>query len=117
MMTMVVCSCGFTKEIKNGEAAYEQKKYALAADMLKDEYKKQPNKRKAAKLSYLLGSSYEILNEIQRSIRWYEKAVRAEYGEQADRGLARVHKQSGNYAAALDIWKVLSKVHTQDQMI
>ncbi|MEJ6613090.1 MAG: OmpA family protein [Saprospiraceae bacterium] len=117
MMTMVVCSCGLTKEIKNGEAAYEQKKYALAADMLKDEHKKQSNKRNAARLSYLLGSSYEILNEIQRSIRWYEKAVRAEYGEQADRGLARVHKQSGNYAAALDIWKVLSKVHTQDQMI
>ena len=117
MMTMVVCSCGLTKEIKNGEAAYEQKKYALALDMLKDEHKKESNKRNAARLSYLLGSSYEILNDIQRSIRWYEKAVRAEYGEQADRGLARVHKQSGDYAAALDIWKGLSRVHTQDQMI
>lgn len=117
IMTIVVYSCALTKEIKNGEAAYEQKKYALAVDMLKDEHKKESNKRNAARLSYLLGSSYEILNDIHRSIRWYEKAVRAEYGEQADRGLARVHKQSGDYAAALDIWKGLSRVHTQDQMI
>ncbi len=117
LITLVLYSCAFTKEIKNGEAAYEQKKYAVAVEMLKAEHKKKSNKRNASRTSYLLGSSYERLNDIQRSIRWYEKAVRANYGEQADRGLARVYKQSGDYTAALDIWKSLAKVHSQDQMI
>ncbi len=116
-VVLMVCGCAFTKELKDGESAYEQKKYAVAIEMLKEEHKEESNKRNAARIAYLLGSSYEILNDVNRSIRWYEKAVRANYGEQADRGLARVYKQSGDYAAALDIWKSLNKLHSQDQMI
>jgi len=110
-------SCAFTKEVKNGETAYDQKKYALAIEMLKEEYKEESNDRKAARINYLLGSSYEILNDIPRAIRYYEKAVKANYGEQADRGLARSYKMGGDYSEAMTIWQTLSRVHPQDQMI
>lgn len=117
IMIAFICSCALTNEIKNGEAAYEQKKYAVAVEMLKKEHKGQSSKRNASRIAYLLGSSYEILNDIPKAIRWYEKAVRDNYGEQADRGLARVYKQSGDYATSLEIWTNLSRIHSQDQMI
>ncbi len=117
LVAMFVTSCAFTKEVKNGETAYEQKKYALAIEMLKEEYKNESNSRKAARMNYLLGSSYEILNDISRATRYYEKAVKDGYGEQAQRGLARSYKMSGDYAQALKIWKELSRIHSQDQMI
>lgn len=114
---MSMASCSFTKEVKNGETAYEQKKYALAIEMLKEEYKNESNTRKASRLSYLLGSSYEILNDIPRAIRYYEKSVKDKYGEQAKRGLARCYKMSGDYTDALSIWNDLARLHSQDQMI
>lgn len=117
IVAMCITSCAFTKEVKNGETAYEQKKYALAIEMLKEEYKNESNSRKSSRISYLLGSSYEILNDIPRAIRYYEKAVKEDYGEQAQRGLARSYKMSGDYADALVIWKELSRIHSQDQMI
>lgn len=109
--------CAFTKEVKNGESAYENKMYALAVELLKDEYKEESNDRKAARISYLLGSSYEILNDVPRAIRYYEKSVKDNYGEQAKRGLARVYKMSGDYGAALSIWQQLGREHGQDAMI
>jgi len=117
IVLICVAGCAFTKEVKNGETAYEQKKYALAIEMLKEEHKDESNKRKSARLSYLLGSSYEILNDVPRSIRYYEKAVKNNYGEQADRGLARMYKMSGDYGGALAIWKQLGREHGQDQLI
>lgn len=117
LLTIGLVGCAFTKEIKNGETAYAQKKYAVAVEMLKEEYKNESNSRKASRLSYLLGSSYEILNDIPRAIRYYEKAVRDNYGEQAQRGLARSYKMVGDYSEALKIWNELSRIHSQDQMI
>lgn len=112
-----VCSCATTNNKVNGESAYEQKKYADAIELLTEEYKEESNPRQASRIAYFAAASYENLNDISHAIRWYEKAVRGDYGEVAERGLARSYKQNGDYAGALEIWNDLQRKHPSDNQI
>lgn len=117
IMASICMQCSITKEIKNGESAYELKQYAVAVEMLSEEYKKESNDRAAARIAYLLGSSYEILRDHSKAVRWYSKAERDGYGEAATRALAKALKKNAEYEESYRLYRDLQEKHPSDPMI
>lgn len=102
-----MASCSFGKKVKTGEMAYERKQYAVAVEMLAQEYEKSDNTRFRARLSYLLGMSYSFLEENRLAINWLEKSVDKGYGNEALLAIAKAYKKSGDYQAAIGAYERL----------
>jgi len=107
LLVVFVASCGFGKKIKTGEMAYERKQYAVAVEMLSQEYEKADNTRFRARQSYLLGMSYAYLEENRLAISWLEKSVDNGYGNEALLAIAKEYKKSGDYQSSIDSYQKL----------
>lgn len=117
LLVFMSFSCSVNKKVDTGESAYDHKQYAKAIELLLEEYEDDNNSREAARKAYLLGSSYEILNNIVESKKWYRTATKTQYGESAQKGYARVLKMSGDYQGALAEWQELQKKFPSDNQI
>ena len=102
-----LASCGFGKKIKTGEMAYERKQYAVAVEMLSQEYEKLDNVRIQANHAYLLGMSYGYLEENRLAINWLERAVDKGFGNEALLSIAKAYKKAGDYQSAIGAYEKL----------
>lgn len=107
ILGLTYASCSFGKKVKTGEMAYEIKQYAVAVDMLSNEYEESDNTRQRARKAYLLGMSYGFLEENRLSIIWLERAIDKGYGNEALLAIAKAYKKSGNYQAAINAYQQL----------
>ncbi len=99
--------CSFGKKVKTGEMAYERKQYAVAVEMLSQEYDKSDNTRLRARHAYLLGMCYIYLEENRLAINWLEKSVDKGYGNEALLAIAKAYKKSGDYQSSIDAYQQL----------
>lgn len=107
LVALILSSCSFGSKIKTGEMAYERKQYAVAVEMLSEEYEKSDNTRFRARHAYLLGMCYTYLEENRLAISWLEKSVDKGYGNEALLAIARAYKKSGDYQAAVGAYQQL----------
>ncbi len=104
---LMIAGCNLTTKIKSGEMAYERKQYAVAITMLQDEYETTTSVNARAKKAFLLGKSYQMVNNNKESIRWLEDAVSKNYGPEALNELAFAYKSDGNYNKAIGAFESL----------
>lgn len=107
LVVLFLSGCSFGKKVKSGEMAYEIKQYAVAVEMLSEEYAASDNTRQRARKAYLLGMSYIYLEENRLAINWLEKAIDKGYGNEALLAIAKEYKKSGDYQAAIDAYNQL----------
>jgi len=81
--------------------AFDRKQYAVAVEMLLEEYENQSSKNDKARKAYFLGKSYEYLKEDKDALYWFEQAVRLDYGIEAIRDIAYSYKNNGEYRKAI----------------
>jgi outer membrane protein OmpA-like peptidoglycan-associated protein/tetratricopeptide (TPR) repeat protein len=93
--------CSLSKKINSGEMAFDRKQYAVAVEMLLEEYENQSSKNDKARKAYFLGKSYEYLKEDKDALYWFEQAVRLDYGIEAIRDIAYSYKNNGEYRKAI----------------
>lgn len=72
-------SCGTTQNIKDGTMAFQQKSYALAATLFKNEYSEESEQRQKAEKAFMAGESYRLSNNVKEAEKWYAEALRLEY--------------------------------------
>jgi len=101
-----LCACTFTKKIKTGEAAIDRKQYRVAIDFLEEEFRAARSKEVSARKAYLLGECYTKVNEIDNATKWYDEAVRLDYGPKAYWSLANSFKQKGAYKKAIGLYRL-----------
>ena len=104
---LLLVGCSFGKKVKTGEMAYEIKQYAVAVEMLSQEYEKSDNTRLRARKAYLLGMSYVYLEENKLAINWLEKAIDKGYGNEALLAIAKAYKKSGDYRSSIEAYEQL----------
>lgn len=104
---IILAGCSFGKKVKTGEMAYEIKQYAVAVEMLSQEYEKSNNTRLRARKAYLLGMSYAYLEENRLAINWLEKSIDKGYGNEAILAIAKAYKKSGDYQSSIDAYEQL----------
>ena len=100
-------SCSLSQKIKDGDTAYERKQYAVAKEMLEDEYDESSNDKVKARKAYLLGRTYFYLKNDKFSVEWLEKAVVRNHGNDAIRDLAYGYKSLGQYTKAIQTFELL----------
>jgi len=113
----LISSCSFGTKIKNGEMAFDRKQYAVAVDMLSNEYNNTDNPRTRARYAYLLGMSYVYLEENTLAIKWFESAVDKGYGNEALLELAKAYKKIGDYQSSINAYEQLKKNSNSDRLI
>lgn len=100
-------ACTYTEKIRDGATAYEVKQFAVAAEMLKKEYKKTKSRVDKGKIAYMLAESYKKTNRIDQAAEWYLTAYDNSYGVDALKGYAFALKQMEEYDQAAEAFKNL----------
>ena len=98
---LLLSNCTTIEKIKDGQTAYERKQYAKAISLLSAEYNGNKNKETKAKKAFLLGQSYQKVNQNKASISWYLRAFNDGYGPEALLNYGRALKQDEQYEQAI----------------
>lgn len=112
----LISSCTFTKKIKDGTMAFELKQYAVAVEMLEEEFISANDERSKARIAYTIGESYWEMGEIEQALPWYSKAISNQYGPKAIEKKAFTLKQLERYKEAASIFQSLLQESPQTQL-
>lgn len=114
LLLLTLLSCAYTNKVNNGQVAYDSKKYSIAVELLQKEYlNSDENDIKAAR-AYMLGKSYQFLNDNKKALRWFDKAVEHKYGPVAIREKAFALKRDQQYVEAIKAFEELERVTGKD---
>jgi len=99
--------CDFTYKIKSGEEAYEVKQYAVAAEMLHEEYSQIGTPQEQAQKAFMLAQSYEQMNNPGQAAHWFQVAAEDGYGDEALARYADNLAKMQRYEEAIDVYRHL----------
>lgn len=105
VFTLVV-SCTFTKQIKNGETAIDRKQYRVAIEFFEEEIRSSSSKEETAHKAFRLGECYTMVNEVDNATKWFDEAVRLDYGPKAYWALADNFKKKEAYQKAIGLYRL-----------
>ncbi len=108
----ILCLCLFAAcggVIKTGEQAWQYKRYAKGVVMLRDEFNKEKNQDKKARLAFLMGDSYLNMGQFSNSISWFKKAIDLGYANVALEKYAFALKQNEDYEDAIRAFTILAE--------
>lgn len=93
-------ACSSTFQVRDGDTAFELKKYAKAIEFYTKEYENSRMRENQAEKSFLLAESYYRTGNFQTASQWYEVAIGHGYGVKAREGKARTLMNMEQYAEA-----------------
>lgn len=100
-------SCSINKGIKNGAHAYQLKQYHVAIDMLADEFASEKNDTKKAEIAFLLGDSYQNVNDYSNSVDWFNTSLKLFDRPETLHELAYAFKKTEQYGKAANAFSML----------
>jgi len=103
MLLLVLQSCNVTLPVKDGQTAYELKKYVLAASMLQEDYEKAKDKAEKHLIATKIGESYLAYSQTSKAEFWFKRAVDLDVDPQSMFQYAMVLKQNEKYEEAIQI--------------
>ncbi len=92
--------CNYTQKIKDGTTAYERKQYAVAVQMLPNEFAKEDGLEGRSKLAMMLADSYRVLNQPEKSKEWFLKTYELNGNPDALKNYAFALKELQEYDKA-----------------
>ncbi len=101
-------SCNYTQKINDGKISYDLKRYAEAAPLLEKEYRKTKDLKAKAKLAYYVAESYDKMNNSDKALEWYRKAMDDGMGVKAMEKYAYALKRAEMYSEAMGYFSDLS---------
>ena len=106
-LALLTNSCSFTYKIKSGEEAYEVKQYAVAVEMLQEEYNSTPSEEQRAYLAFLAGKSYDMMNQPEDASDWYARSIDAGAGASVREHYATSLRTQERYQEAIVVYEEL----------
>jgi peptidoglycan-associated lipoprotein len=100
-------ACSYTLPIKDGQTAYERKRFADAIPMLEKEFSSTKTRAQKGRLAYLIADSYARTGRAESALEWYKTAYDNNGGPDALRGYAFSLKKLQRYADAREAFKNL----------
>lgn len=102
---ITLAGCTLTKKVKDGDTAFRLKQYAVAVDMLEQEFRAMNGVDDKYRKALYLAESYDILQEYDEAIKWYEKASDLKDSPELSTSLAYAYKKNEQYSDALSIFQ------------
>ncbi len=100
-IALLLNACVSTGKLADGDTAYRLGKYAVATEMLQEEYPGERNPLLKAEKAYKIANAYEAMGQPQPAERWYGKAYQDGYGPDALYAQAQQRKRLENYEGAI----------------
>lgn len=100
LMVCFLSACNVTLKIKDGHLAYDLKKYALAAELLPEDYEKAKDKRDKHAIAVKIAKSHLNFSDTEQAEQWFKKAVDLDVDPQTLLDYAMVLKQNEKYIEA-----------------
>lgn len=95
--------------------AFELRQYAVAVDLLEEEYEKTNDQNARARIAYTIGESFWKMGEVSSAIPWYNKAIINDFGPRAKEKKAFGLKQLQEYSSAINLFnELISEGSQQD---
>ncbi|TVR86028.1 MAG: flagellar motor protein MotB [Saprospirales bacterium] len=104
---LLLVACGGMMKIRDGNTAFELRKYALAIELLSDEYESARFRDVKAEKAFLLGESHNRKGNFREASRWYEEAANLGYGVDAIEAFAGTLMKMEEYETAADVYSRL----------
>ena len=101
LVSTIIFSACKPPEIKDGQVAYNLKKYNLATELLREDYNKAGDNSTKARLAWQIAQSYKFINNTQAAGQWYEQAHKDGYGLEARVQYARMLMSNEKYDEAI----------------
>lgn len=98
--------CNITLQIKDGQTAYDLKKYVLATELLTEEFEKAKDKTEKHRIATMIAKSYLAYSNTNKAEFWYKKAMDLDVDGEDMLAYALVLKQNEKYEEALETLKL-----------
>ena len=102
LITTLLASCNATLKIKDGSLAYDLKKYALASELLQEDFEKAKDKKTKHEIATKIAKSYSAYSQSKAAESWFKKAVDFDVDPQSLLDYALVLKQNEKYEEAIE---------------
>jgi outer membrane protein OmpA-like peptidoglycan-associated protein/tetratricopeptide (TPR) repeat protein len=106
-LLVIGSGCEFTYKIKNGQEAFEVKQYAVASEMFAEEYSVSNTAQERAQKAFMLGRSYEQMNNPKEAASWFQLAAEEGYGDEASARYADNLARLQYYEEAIAVYSQL----------
>ena len=103
-------SCVTTSKIKDGATAFERKQYALAADLLLEEYRDARTIEDQASIAFILAESFAKMNDEQQALLWYRQSYELDEKPETLFSYAYALEKNEQYDAAVRAFEELQRI-------
>lgn len=117
LVTTLAVSCRTTGKVKNGRIAYQVKQYAVAVDLLDEEYRKAKTDAEKAELAYMLAKSHDILQNFDKALEWFDATDQYQNSQKSKRDLAFALKKNERYGDAISVFSELYNNDRQNEYL
>lgn len=93
----------------------QRKQYHVASELLEKEFNKTNVTSVRASKAYQLGLAYDKMGQFRNAVKWWEDAVKLDYGPEAIYSLANGYKKIGKYSEAMNLLNDYAKL-TRDNI-
>lgn len=103
----VICfyySCALTKPVKTGEMAFAVKQYAVAIELLEDEFNSVEAPEDRFRKADLLGQCHDILQNFPESLKWFDIGAQIQNSTDSNVKLAYALKKNQRYNEASELF-------------
>lgn len=94
---------------------YEAREYAFAIDAFKEAFSKERGREKKAEIAFMLGNCYRNVLNYKQAEAQYKRAIKLDYGADAQFWYAEMMKSQGEYEDALIEFEELKKISPGDR--
>jgi outer membrane protein OmpA-like peptidoglycan-associated protein/tetratricopeptide (TPR) repeat protein len=114
---LLMAGCGSTQKLKTGDQAFEQKSYAIAANLYKSEYSVEQVAQYKAQKAFRIGESYRLINDTKNAEKWYNEATKLQYPDALARYyLGAMLMANEKYDAAINEFKTYGNEDPSNKM-
>ena len=110
-------SCNVTLPIKDGQEAYDLKKYSIASEMLQEDYEKAKDSKTKHDIAVKIAKSYLAYSMFVEAENWYKRAVDLGINPQSIFEYAMVLKRNEKYDLALNMLKTFYEMDRSKRLI
>jgi peptidoglycan-associated lipoprotein len=104
---LLAAGCNYTLAVKDGQTAFQIKRYAEAAPMLERDFAKAKSRSEKGRIAFQIAECYRSFGDHATATNWYKTAYDNNYGPDAMRGYAFGLKTAEKYAEAQEQFKNL----------
>jgi outer membrane protein OmpA-like peptidoglycan-associated protein len=117
MLTILLSGCNATLKIKDGALAYDLKKYALAAELLQEDFEKEKDKKAKHDIATKIAKSYQAFSNTIAAETWFKTAADMDVDPRSLLDYALALKQNEKYTEAIETLNIYYQLDRSQRII